>query len=197
VGILAKNKKLLCAISFFLIAVVSCVIISPALRNIFENTIRLSSGLTYRPLLWASCFNLIKDHWLLGVGLNALGEALPQYSVIKTPALAVSLSGFLKSGSVHNLYLQTIAQMGIMAMIVLIYFLKVGFTEIKLHLKGEKDPYFKALLTTGIALILATFVHAFFETSNIIGGGSYSTYFWMLLASIYSIKKIRRTKGTR
>jgi O-antigen ligase len=192
VGILAKNKKLLFSIFAFLIIIFSALIISPAFRTIFEDVIRLSRGLTYRPLLWASCLNLIKDHLFLGTGLDALGEALPQYSVIKIPALQFQLSSFLKTGGVHNFYLRVVAEMGIFALLVFLYFLKVSFTEIKLSLEREKNRYFKALLTAGLALILATFVHAFFEMSNIIGAGSFSIYFWILLALIYSIDKIKR-----
>jgi len=197
VGIVAKNKRLLVLTFAFMVTVFSVIMISPAFRSISEDIVRLSSGLSYRPLIWASSLNLIKDNLFLGVGINAVGDILPQYSVATIPVLHLFLYQFLKTGATHNFYLLTVAEMGIFSLLVFLYFFKVSFTEIKGFLKKNKETDSKALLTAGLALIVGTFVHAFFELSNIVGAGSYTVYFWILLAFLYSTDRVKRKNGLK
>ena len=192
VGILVKKRKLVFSALGLSALVAFAVVVSPVLGSVFGQVTRLSGGLSFRPFLWVSAFDLIKDYPFLGVGLNALGEVLPQYSAVKIPAIYAHLSGFLKSGAVHNFYLQIVAQMGIAGLLLFLYFLRVGFVEIRAMRRREEDPHSKAILTAGFALILATIAHAFFETSHVLGSGSDSTYFWILLGSIYSIGRLGR-----
>lgn len=187
VGILAKKRKLAFSAVGLSALVGLAVVVSPGIGSVFGQVLRLSGGLSFRPFLWASALGLIRDHPFLGVGLNALGEVLPHYSSVQIPSIYAHLSGFLKSGAVHNFYLQIVAQMGIAGLLLFLYFLKVSFVEIRAMWRREKDRHSKAILTAGLALILATIAHAFFETSHVLGSGSDSTYFWILLGSIYAM----------
>ena len=60
------------------------------------------------------------------------------------------------------------------------------------HAAQAPLSFLKAVLTEGLALVSATFVHPFFETSNMADVGSHSTYSWKTPALVYSIGRINR-----
>ena len=197
VSILLKGKKVLINLSLFATIFIAIILILPPLRSNLVEITRFSFGLTGRPLLWASGFNLIKDHLFWGVGLDAVGETLYQYSVIKIPSLQYWLHGFFVVGNLHSLYLQVVAEMGILGLFIVLFFFKNTFTEMKELLKKSGDSLFKALSATGVALILGTFVHSLFETSNVIGAGSYASYFWLFLGLVYAASQINKKSDGR
>lgn len=65
----------------------------------FESQMVLQRGLSYRPTLWAGGVQLIREHWLLGVGFEPFKIAVPELQMsFKHP---------------HNLFLDTGVRLGL------------------------------------------------------------------------------------
>lgn len=75
------------------------VVVGAAGVLLFESQMLLQRGLSYRPTLWAGGIQLIRDHWLLGLGFETYEIAVP--------ALQMSFK------HPHNLFLDTGVRLGL------------------------------------------------------------------------------------
>ena len=136
------------------------------------------SSNSYRIRMWSITWNIIKDHWLVGVGFGHLPFKATFETYIRT----------MPTYHAHNTYLETMAEMGILGFIVFISFIFVLYKySIKKLIKG-KDRYIKTMTAGVLAGLSSVLVHGAVE--NILYIPRIIMTFWILVALILALMRI-------
>lgn len=136
------------------------------------------SSNSYRIRMWSITWNIIKDHWLVGVGFGHLPFKATFETYIRT----------MPTYHAHNTYLETMAEMGILGFIVFISFIFILYKySIKKLIKG-KDRYIKTMAAGVLAGLSSVLVHGAVE--NILYIPRIIMTFWILVALILALMRI-------
>nr|WP_272879081.1 O-antigen ligase family protein [Clostridium sp. Cult2] len=136
------------------------------------------SSNTYRIKMWRITLDIIRDHWLVGVGFGHLPFKATFETYIRT----------MPTYHAHNTYLETMAETGILGFIIFVIFLFVLFKySIKKLVKG-KDSYIKTMAIGVISGLAAVLAHGAVE--NILYIPRIITTFWILVALLLSLIRI-------
>jgi O-antigen ligase len=128
--------------------------------------------------LWKGTWNMIKEHPLLGFGINTYSEYFPKYKPPEYPDIRYT----------HNSYLQMWSEIGIVGLII---FLSIVFTVLGLAFRNLRKKIklgFRSLILLGlIAGNLGFLIQSGLDTNL------YSlvlfTLFWLLIAYTVSLNK--------
>ena len=150
--LLLYSKKFLVAGLFGILAIPFLPFVLPdSILNRFLSIGNLGDTSTsYRVHIWEGTFNMLKDHFLggIGIGVEVFGKIYPRYS----------LSGIEAAPHSHNLYLQILVETGILGLLLFIVFLfafvRHNFTFYAKPLP-LKPRLFCAALFCGILAVLA------------------------------------------
>ncbi len=96
-----------------------------------SSTTLADTSISYRVHIWRGTWRMIGDHLFggIGVGENAFTAVYPYYA----------LSGIETATHTHNLYLQYLAEFGIVGLLLLLFFVFLFFQCILTHQREEKD----------------------------------------------------------
>ncbi|WP_322379201.1 O-antigen ligase family protein, partial [Clostridium perfringens] len=145
------------------------LIILPFLSVIFlfiTNKASINNFLTGRDILWSTCFDVIKNNPIFGIGFTNLTNVLSEEKV-------------LTLGRVHNIYIELAATNGLIALIVFIVILAL----IILFIFKKFDLFhYKQLLSYNVlfALIISIMSINLVESSLVYIVSFISIIFWVI-----------------
>lgn len=103
---------------------------------------------------WRATVAMIRDHPVIGVGLDAYGVAFPRYD---------SLNGTFRVERAHNDYLQTLAETGVIGALIALAFTVILFRQGFRAAKSSHDPWHRAVNLGALAGCFGVLVHSAFE----------------------------------
>lgn len=116
-------------------------------------TVNSEDPTTGRTHFWGVALSTIKDHPLIGAGLGTFGAAYPQHD---------TRSGLYRVEQVHNDYLQTLTDAGVVGAVLGIVFIVMLFRA-GLARRDTKDRFRRGIVTGALAGCFAVLVHSFFD----------------------------------
>jgi len=162
------------------LAMVSLIIVFPAgLKRVLSIFSSQQNTVWERLKLWQGTWDMIKEHPVLGFGINTFSEYFPRFKPADYPDLKYT----------HNSYLQMWSEIGLVGLTI---FLALIFTVIILALRKNKEkmnirPREGQILLGFICGYIAFLIHAGLDTNL------YSlvllTSFWVFNAYILSLNK--------
>lgn len=141
--------------STFLVAGIALILILRPFSYRFTQLLSTNESITQRQQLIAETIAMILDHPLLGVGWNNFLAALPHYAKTNTTIFLLQ--------PVHNIFLLTAAQAGIVGLLMFIWFLYKTYQHVFLnyalsHGQEKRNSSFLLIILT-VILILGMFDH--------------------------------------
>lgn len=135
----------------------------PIFDLIIQNIFRLQTGLSGRTYLWTLAFDYVIAHPFLGIGPGWFYERL----IFDAPPMANILQMSSGSLSTHNSFLMIATDLGIFALLILLFMISFFFyRSFKLWTRLKNGPDFP-LLVALCALMIALIIRALFETDFI------------------------------
>jgi O-antigen ligase len=135
----------------------------------FARVARLMAGLTGRTIIWETTIDMIRDHPIFGVGPGNVYGLLYTYAQATHPIVSIDLRSAMERGLTHNGYLQQLAEIGVMGLIIALWavyrFIKYNMAIIRNH--GKKSIHKISMVV--LALFIGRLVHSFFESDLDIG----------------------------
>jgi tetratricopeptide (TPR) repeat protein len=152
---------------------------SPAERA--ASAVRLSEGsLPQRLLIARDTLPMIRDHLLVGVGLDAYGQAFKRY---QSPALlATGRAGLLQTDRAHNDLLQVASTQGLAGLAAWLVFLVMLALAAARAISDSRPGWIRAVLVGSTAACLAYVVQAQFEFSSFV----LTPLFWALAGLLWA-----------
>jgi O-antigen ligase len=176
-----KDKKLLIACIFFIIFWQVILPNSVLERLNFKEEITnegSNNKENHRIIMWKIAYNLFKEAPIFGVGFR-----VTYYIEFDNAPIVVDVTGVQhRVRSIHSLYFQTLAEMGIIGIFFILYmFLAAFISGWKLY-KNAKDKFLKGLGFGFSMAVIASFI------TNIFGDRWYifilQAYYWILWALV-------------
>lgn len=116
-------------------------------------TVNSEDPTTGRSHFWGVAVETFKDHPLLGAGLGTFGTTYPMHD---------TRSGMYRVEQVHNDYLQTLTDAGIVGAILGVIFIVLLF-RLALSRRDTKDRFRRGIVTGALAGCFAVLIHSFFD----------------------------------
>lgn len=175
--IIKKEKRLAIGLILVIIVVVSLLI--PSIKARLRITFDLTAN-KGRICLAKSALQMIKDYPLTGIGVNTFLHIYPQYQLPEDKELG--------RPHTHNVFLQIGAEMGLFAIIILLWLLirvfKIGWKT----LRRTKDEYLRALVIGLLASLIAFLISQEFD--YMWSRPNLFIFFWILLAMFLVTRNI-------
>lgn len=175
--IIKKEKRL--AIGLILVIIVVVSLLMPSINARLRITFDLTAN-KGRICLAKSALQMIKDYPLTGIGVNTFLHIYPQYQLPEDKELG--------RPHAHNVFLQIGAEMGLFAIIILLWLLirvfKIGWKT----LRRTKDEYLRALVIGLLASLIAFLISQEFD--YMWSRPNLFIFFWMLLAMLLVTRNI-------
>lgn len=172
------------------LAVIMFIVISP-LNNIVLILFRVEEGLSERDHLWNLAFNILNNHWLLGLGPGSYKYEVFNYLPVLLSSwvghyiidLNIATSG---ANASHSIYLYFFTDMGIPGLVTIIYLIvlcaKTSTHTIKKSRQGKREMY---LIILSISAVLCSmFIRNIFDSVGILTYGYITNDlpFWLLFS---------------
>jgi O-antigen ligase len=125
--------------------------------------------------VWAIGLRIAADHPVTGVGPDAFGVAFPAYS---TPRFRTEFGPFTVANGAHNVFVNTLADLGVVGLAAFLAVLVVGGVRIARTWRRLPADTEDRLLLAGIAAALVAYVVQACANMQEL---SLSTCFWALL----------------
>lgn len=141
----------------------------------------ISSG---RLHFWGVAVEVFKDHPIIGSGLDTFGTAFPKYD---------TWNGNLRVEQVHNDYLQTLSDAGIVGFACVIAFIVMLFRKGFQKIGGEPSHFRRSVAVGGLAGCLGILIHSFFDFPLRTPANS----FYFLLSAVFAVATIHFSKRSK
>jgi O-antigen ligase len=162
------------------------VIILVGSLNFTRGRVKNYSSVKARLQMAASAINIFKDYPVFGVGPGNYGGLMQNYY----PDEAEGARRYLHA---HNTYLETLAEMGILGLLSLLWILALFFRQGYRAIKKEPDAYNISFMIMFLAVVISEFF-----MSVILVGIAAPLVFWLLLGAgtqVFKIKKIDKVEN--
>lgn len=116
---------------------------------------RTDSSNSFRFNVYHSCIDMVKDNWLLGIGLGNQNFREIYGLYMKTGFDALSA---------YNIYLETAVESGIFALLAFLAFLGLALYTAFEHIKYSNDTKSLIFTITAVTSIIGLMVHGFVDT---------------------------------
>lgn len=171
----------------FLIILVICVVFFPIISN--RLTADDGGSAESRPKMFRLAWSVISSspsHFLFGVGANNYALVAPAYNNSENGYL----SYFIQDTSVHNVFLLTWAETGLIGLICFLILIFASIIKVRTHILS--NDRFISLMAIGLScaflvIIIQMLVDPFMARPKII-------FFWLIISLIASLDNIQ-TKG--
>ncbi len=152
------------------------------LKRLYSIVNPSDTSATLRIALWESTVEMIKEHPWLGIGWGAYWLVYPEYNFFIEDAQTIIYHA-------HNMYLNIMAELGILGLTVylVIVFFHLSLVY-RLYKSKLKQPF--AVIAVGLAAAVISFLISGL-TDYVLFNVELSMMFWLLLALIRSINKLR------
>jgi len=183
------RKKYLAGALFLFGAILGILLFRSLATGQLAALLRVGRGLSFRPILWGVSWRIFRHNPLFGVGFGCIPQVFQSYF----PVSALSLRSYLfpLAGSPHNLFFQTGAETGLPGVAFILGFFIVFYRDARGFYHRATHPLDRAIAASFWATVIGLFAHAFFELSALIGPGSYTVFFWLLVALFYAVRRRR------
>jgi O-antigen ligase len=154
--------------------------------NFTRGRVKIYSSVKVRLQMAASAINIFKDYPVFGVGPGNYGGLMQDYY----PDRAKGACRYLHA---HNTYLETLAEMGILGLLSLLWILALFFRQGYRAIKKEPDAYNISFMIMFLAVVVSEFF-----MSVILVGIAAPLVFWLLLGAgtqVFKIKKIDKVEN--
>ncbi len=119
----------------------------------FTGTVSAEDPTTGRAHFWGIALQVFRDHPIIGAGLGSFGLMYPQYD---------TRNGLLRVEQVHNDYLQTLSDTGLIGAALGLLFIFWLFRQ-GLARRETSDPFRRGVTTGALAGCFGVLVHSFFD----------------------------------
>jgi O-antigen ligase len=170
----------------YLLGLSLLVIILVGSLNFTRGRVKNYSSVKARLQMAASAINIFKDYPVFGVGPGNYGGLMQNYY----PDEAEGARRYLHA---HNTYLETLAEMGILGLLSLLWILALFFRQGYRAIKKEPDAYNISFMIMFLAVVISEFF-----MSVILVGIAAPLVFWLLLGAgtqVFKIKKIDKVEN--
>jgi O-antigen ligase len=141
-----------------------------------------------RTQIWQTTIQVLRDHPLLGVGLDSLGVAYTKYD---------TASGFFRVEQAHNDYLQILTDAGIPGILCIIAFLYLLFSRgIKL-ISGSGSALRRSVGVGALAGCFGIAIHSFFDFPLRTPANAYFFLMLSALATVHVAERHSRRRSVR
>ncbi len=140
------------------------------------NKTKIFSG-SGREEYWMEAINMIKDHPVLGVGINAYSIVARDYKI--------SWGGYP-----HNCYLQMAAELGILGIGAFFWILVCLWQKVRGFMRNSSDMFCQIHVLGLTAGLLGYLVQSFFDTTMY--SVNLGTLLWLLFAGIYQMTRVAK-----
>lgn len=137
------------------------------------------SSNAYRITMWEITLDIIKDHWLAGVGFGHLPFKQTFETYIRT----------MPTFHAHNTYLETAAEMGIPGLVAFLLFLFVLFKYGIKELIRQDDRYIRVMAAGALSGLAGVLFHGLVE--NILYLPRIIFTFWIMVSLVLTLFRIR------
>ena len=157
---------------------------------------RRDFSISQRRIVWADTFELIEEHFWLGVGPGNYELFLPAHrSVTRHRAWKELMGGRTQVAfRAHNEYLEVLAESGIFGLAALLWLLGtmlwVGYRFLKTQ--ADDDSTSRAITSSCLAGLVATLVHSLFSFN--LQDPTSAAHFWLLGGLLVAVNKGREDK---
>ena len=187
------RRKIFFSFLFALTIVVLIFIFYEPLNELIYLVFRFEEGMSQRDLIWQMSVEMIKDHFLFGIGPGANNYVMLNYFPYmldnyfgKTLIYFAEVSGGVNVS--HNIFLTFFTELGVLGLIVIvtipILFFTIGIKTIIKYRNSSQEVYYLiiALFAAGVSVILRNF----FNSIGIlyIGGITTDLPFWLMFSSL-------------
>lgn len=175
------NKKISIAIPIVLAATLLAV---PGGRDRFLNLFSQEHNTVWeRMQLWKGTWAMIKEHPVVGWGLNTFSRYFPLYKPAEYPDLRYT----------HNCYLQMWSEIGIIGLIIFVSILVAVFALTLRGIRKKMDTGFKGFVLAGLICgYLAFLIQSALDTN--LYSLVLTFHFWALTACIVSINAVLKER---
>lgn len=138
------------------------------------------SSNAYRIKVWTITLDIIRDNWMTGVGFGYIPFRETFIKYIRT----------MNVYHAHNMYLETLAEMGIGGFLVFIAFIFIIYKYAIITLMKNNDRYLKIITAGLLAGLSSVLFHGLFE--NILYLPRIIVTFWVLISFILVAVKLSK-----
>ncbi|WP_202906828.1 O-antigen ligase family protein [Abyssisolibacter fermentans] len=164
------------------IGVVSIFIMPASIINRIISIANLNdSSIVTRLKIYSITLDIIKDNWLLGVGFGYLPFKNTFTIYIRT----------MNVFHAHNMYLETVAEMGIFGLIALLLLIFVVFKYAIISIRKTKG-YLSVMSAGAIAAFASIICHGLFD--SILYIPKIIITFWILISFIISMNRLSKSE---
>jgi O-antigen ligase len=161
------------------IILILLIVISPHGLNRIASIFSLEKNTVWeRVQLWAGTWNMVKEHPLLGFGINTFSDYFPKYKPVDYPDLRYT----------HNSYLQMWSEIGIIGLLVFLFIIFTIIGRVLHNLKNKVKAGFHGLILLGLLSGYIAFLIQSGLDTNL-----YSlvlvTLFWLMNAYLVALNK--------
>jgi O-antigen ligase len=134
-----------------------------------------------RLLIWNQAAKVIKDKFMLGVGINNVVEQVKKVATTDLPGI--------EGGGMHNIFMQIAISNGILALVAMTIFFIYIAIKMYLWLKKAEEPLTKRIVATIFAFTIALYVINMVEANLIYVANFVATVYWICIGyGIYFVK---------
>lgn len=178
--VLVKNRKVL--IKIMLAAVLMIGLIYPFLSREKIKDVINPVSLEDRAYMWRIGWNIFKEHPVIGNGFNTFFGKFMEFREDEYRGL--------KGSYVHNAYLQTASDSGIIGLAAFLSLLGAAFLRILRFIRNCSDSFYGNMALGLAGGLLAFLIHAFFDTN--MQSLPLVALFWFVFAFMMSLGNIKR-----
>lgn len=142
------------------------------------------SSNAYRIKIWEISMDIIRDHWVVGLGFGHLPFKQTFETYIRT----------MPNFHAHNTYLETAAEMGIPGLIVFLLFIFVIFKYSIHELIKNQNRYIKVMGAGALAGLSGLLAHGLVE--NVLYLTKIIIMFWIIIGFILILTRISKEEKT-
>ena len=160
------------------------VLFSPQIEEFLGMIVRLESGVTSRDILWKGAVAIIKENPIFGVGPGSFRHFIADYAPRYPWRWPVVRFGGITGGDSHNFFLSRAAEMGVVGLALIFWFLVNYFKIYSRGIHKAKVLKLEHVFFGAAAVVIGALARGFFEGKGIIGGGgiSFELFFWFMIA---------------
>jgi len=160
------------------------VLFSPQIEEFLGMIVRLESGVTSRDILWKGAVAIIKENPIFGVGPGSFRHFIADYAPRYPWRWPVVGFGGITGGDSHNFFLSRAAEMGVVGLALIFWFLVNYFKIYSRGIHKAKVLKLEHVFFGAAAVVIGALARGFFEGKGIIGGGgiSFELFFWFMIA---------------